>query len=263
MNGIVYPYGSSNLIETGNHYRTLENGTTMSTPGDNEIQATTLIQFSGGVDSTYVLWKWLVDNPDEYCLVHHIKLINYQQRHDFELEAVDKILRWLDNKGLKNYFYVQNTFDYGNFSSVIPDSEICGFHAGILLRLPRWKSINKVILPIYDNAPLSLLWHNNRLKIMEIASKRSVPLFSPEKGCYSVQNRYEVIHPLVGLLKTDVIRAIPRELLNLCWYCRTPLNNKICGKCHACREVEKSLEKVDNDLLLNFITQSESKNKKD
>ena len=63
--------------------------------------------------------------------------------------------------------------------------------------------------------------------------------------------------------KTDVIKAIPKELLNLCWYCRTPLNNKRCGICFTCESVDKSLEKVDNDLLLNFITQSELKNKKD
>jgi hypothetical protein len=235
-------YGSSNLIETGK---------------DNEIQATTLIQLSGGIDSVYVLWKWLVDNPDEYCLVHHIKLIDFEQNYNFELEAVDKILRWLDNKGLKNYFYVQNTFDYGNFSSCIPDSEICGFHAGILLRLPRWYSINKVLLPIYNiRSDAEKLQKGgreyNRLELMKTISMR---------------DDYESIYTF-GIYpdhmdKTDVIKAIPKELLNLCWYCRTPLNNKRCGICFTCESVDKSLEKVDNDLLLNFITQSELKNKKD
>jgi hypothetical protein len=206
MNGIVYPYGSSHLIDTSNDYHTTMNGVDkVKIPGRNEIPATTLIQLSGGVDSTYILWKWLIENPNEYCLVHHIKLINYEQRHDYEIEAIDKVLRWLDNKGLKNYFYVQNTFDYGNFTSVITDSEICGFHAGILLRSPRWLSINKVLLPIYNVNPEYAKMQkggreHNRLEIMKTTSKR---------------DDYESVYPLINMDKIDVVRAIPRDLLDL------------------------------------------------
>jgi 7-cyano-7-deazaguanine synthase in queuosine biosynthesis len=254
MNGIVYPYGSSHLIDTSDKYYTTVNGVDkVKIPGNNEIPATTLIQLSGGVDSAYVLWKWLVENPNEYCLVHHIKLMNYEKRHDNELIAVDKILRWLDSKGLKNYFYVQNTFDYGNFTSVITDSEMCGFNAGILLRGSRWSSINKILLPIYNvDLRRSKMQkggrEHNRLEIMRATSKR---------------DDYEVVYPLINMSKSDVVRAIPKDLLDLCWYCRVPLNGEKCGTCFTCKEVDKSFEKIKNDNLLDFIMQVESQNKKE
>jgi hypothetical protein len=254
MNGIVYPYGSSHLIDTSSDYQTTANGVyKVKVPGRNEIPATTLIQLSGGVDSAYVLWKWLVENPNEYCLVHHIKLINYEQRHDYEIEAIDKILKWLDKKGLKNYFYVQNTFDYGNFLDVISDSEICGFHAGILLRNSRWSGINKILLPIYNVTPNYAKMQeggreHNRLKLIKTTSKR---------------DDYEIIYPLIHMSKIDVVRAIPRDLLDLCWYCRVPLNNKRCGNCFTCKQVEESVDKIKEDNLLDFIMQVEIQNKKE
>jgi|688.fasta_scaffold105289_3 hypothetical protein len=246
MNGIVYPYGSSHLIDTSDKYQTTSNGINrVKVPSRNEIPATTLIQLSGGVDSTYVLWKWLVENPNEYCLVHHIKLMNYEKRYDYEIEAIDKILRWLDSKGLKNYFYVQNTFDYGNFPTVITDVEICGFNAGVLLRSYRWSDIKKILLPIYGT---NTEREKSRRLLMEVTSRR---------------NDYEVVYPIGNMDKSDVIRELPRELLNLCWYCRVPLDNKQCGQCFTCRKVESSIQKVHDDNLLNFIIQVESQNKKE
>ena len=45
MNGIVYPYGSSHLINTSSDYHTTMNGVDkVKIPGRNEIPATTLIQ---------------------------------------------------------------------------------------------------------------------------------------------------------------------------------------------------------------------------
>ena len=36
----------------------------------------TLLNFSGGIDSTYCLFHLLKDNPKETLLVHHLNLIN-------------------------------------------------------------------------------------------------------------------------------------------------------------------------------------------
>ena len=56
--GFKQNYGSSHLIDTSNDYHTTMNGVDkVKIPGRNEIPATTLIQLSGGVDSTYILWK--------------------------------------------------------------------------------------------------------------------------------------------------------------------------------------------------------------
>jgi hypothetical protein len=237
MNGITYPYGSSHLINESTREKVLANKVdviTLPSPV-NAIEATTLIQFSGGVDSTFVLWWWLVNHPDEYCVVHHIDMIHFENRNQKELEAVDKVLRWLDSQGLKNYFYIQNTFDYGNIPGVIYDVEVCGFIAGIILSTYRWKSINKVFFPIYGNETDR---EQTRRQVMQLTSKREV----------------ECIYPLVGLSKTDVMKMMPYELLKLCWYCRVPLNDEPCGNCHTCKQVNHGFPEVIEENLKKYLS---------
>ncbi len=208
-----------------------------------EVKATTLIQLSGGVDSTYVLWKWLKEHPDEYCVVHHIvmeyserkKKMFGDKRHFNEREAVDKILKWLDSQGLNNYFYIENKLDWGNFLTHSYDVETCGFFAGVILRSERWESVKNVILPIYGYDSDREL---NRLDVMDIISYR---------------NDINVYYPLSVMEKWQVINELPEELFNLTFYCRTPEDGRQCGKCFTCQEVSESLVKIEQNKILNFL----------
>ena len=226
----IYPYGQSHKIpykeekisivvgfdKNGNPIR--EEFTDVKF---DSLPATTLIQLSGGIDSTYVLWKWLLENPDDYCLVHHITF-NYNNNEDArtekQLQSVDNILRWFDSQGLDNYFYLQNEFDYGNFTSIIYDVEICGFLSGVILRSPRWSNIDTIILPIYNK--LSNREERRRM-VTNITSKKDM----------------NFIYPLSGISKDQVMESMPNELLSLCWYCRSPIDGMKCGECHSCKDV--------------------------
>ena len=238
MFGILYPYGSSHLINEKTIEALLANKVDkIEIPiSDGAIKATTLIQLSGGIDSAFILWWWLVNNPDEYCVVNHINIIHFENRSKKELEAVDRILRWLDSQGLKNYFYLENTFDYGNIPSVVYDVEVCGFVSGIILSNSRWDSINKVIFPIYGHETKR---EKIRRRVMKLTSKRKV----------------ECIYPLVGLKKTDVMKLMPYELLKLCWYCRVPINDESCGNCHTCKQVNDGQSEVIDEHLKNYLKQ--------
>jgi hypothetical protein len=238
MNGIVYPYGSSHLVNEVTREKILANKVeTITLPSSKgAIKATTLIQFSGGIDSTFVLWWWLVNHPDEYCVVHHIDMIHFEKRNIEELKAVDRVLKWLDSQGLKNYFYIQNTFDYGNIPGAVYDVKVCGFVAGIILSTERWESISKVYFPIYGHETHR---EENRRKVMHltITSGREV----------------ECIYPLVGITKTEVMKMMPYELLKLCWYCRVPIDEKICGRCHTCKQVEEGANEVIEENLKKYL----------
>ncbi len=248
MNGIVYPYGSSHLICANPVHLTIQNGMDKAQfPGDNEVNASTLIQLSGGIDSTFVLWHWLVNNPDEYCLVHHINLKHFEKRSDYEQKSVYRILEWLDKQGLKNYFYVENTFDYGNFTSVIPDVEVCGFHAGILLRSPRWHSIKRVLLPIYKP---NTDREGMRRDLMRMISNGN-PLYPLRE--------FVIEYPLQDAEKIDVIASMPRDLVDLCWWCRTPYKGEQCGNCFTCKEVNECIEEITMNTFLNFLNSAENK----
>jgi hypothetical protein len=238
MNGKVYTYGSSHLIYEKKIKGVLANKVnTIYVPiSEGAKKATTLIQLSGGIDSTFVLWWWLMNNPDEYAVVHHIDLIHYENRNIQELESVDKILKWLDSQGLNNYFYLQNTFDYGNIPGLVYDVEVCGFTAGIILSCERWSSIEKVLLPIY-------IYGNEterekiRREVMKLTAKREV----------------DCVYPLIGITKEDVMKMMPYELLKLCWYCRTPIDGKPCGNCHTCYHVDIVKNDVIEENLKKFL----------
>lgn len=236
MNGIVYPYGSSHLINDGATEEYLVNlHNKVLKAESSKYQASTLIQLSGGIDSTFVLYDWLKNNPTEYCLVHHIVLQNYQNRHNSELQAVDRILKWLDSNGLNNYFYIQNTFDYGNFPDLISDVEICGFLASVLLRCVRWQSVDNITMSIYNNTSDREL---RRQKIIEATSRRPIKLN----------------YVLEGLKKKDVIKQLPQELFNLCWWCRAPIDEQPCERCFTCNSVKKALNDIDQDKLKGFLS---------
>ena len=187
---------------------------------DKSLEPSTLIQLSGGIDSAYVLWHWLKNNPNDICLVHHINLINHEGRNSVESKAVKDILNYLEQSGMGNYIYLENTFDYGNLSFIIKDVEVCGFHLGLIIRNPRWH-IKEILLPIYG--------HETK---REAVRRKLVDLVSYQK-------KVLLTYPLMGRNKGDVMAEMPKELLNLCWYCRTPKNSQPCGTCKTCKEVEK------------------------
>lgn len=236
MNGNFYPYGSNHLLSEEMSSQKLPNKVdVVEVPNISALsRATTLIQLSGGIDSTFVLWWWLVNHPDEFCVVHHIDMIHFENRSKKESEAVGNILKWLDSRGLKNYFYIQNTFDYGNIPGVVFDVEVCGFTAGVILATRRCQSINKVFFPIYGNETER---EKIRREVMMLTAKREI----------------ECIYPLVGLEKFDVMKMIPFELLQLCWYCRSPLNGNPCGNCHTCKQVDDCFRDVVEENLKDFL----------
>lgn len=229
-----YKYGSNHLLQTKDTYQRLQNGVRKPLPKDGEVLAETLIHFSGGIDSTYVLWKWLKDNPNKYAIVHHINLKSYENRNEKELEAVDKILRWFDTQGLKNYFYIESGFDYGTIPGTNADVEVCGYFAGTILKTNRFYNVTKNHLPIYKRDSDR---EERRRFITNFVSRKEI----------------EFIYPLYGKEKWQVISEIPEELFNLTWYCRTPLEGEKCQRCFTCQDVEKSFNRIEEEKLKNFL----------
>lgn len=231
---MTFSFGHSHLV----NYNTWDIeffGKKFDIPILDDIQASSLIQLSGGIDSTYVLWKWLVDNPNDFCVVHHINFKGItEDRLNNERESVYKILKWLDSKGLNNYFYLENNFDYGNFTSSIYDVELCGFLAGVILISPRWRGVSKMIHSIYDSESER---EAKRQLLMNITSERKI----------------ESVYPLYKKEKWQVINEMPPDLLELCWYCRKPNGNNKCGECHTCIDVSNAEKIIYQNGLKQFL----------
>jgi 7-cyano-7-deazaguanine synthase in queuosine biosynthesis len=46
---------------------------------------------------------------------------------------------------------------------------------------------------------------------------------------------------------------MPYELLKLCWYCRVPIDEKPCERCHTCKQVAEGTNEVIEENLKNYL----------
>ncbi len=186
----------------------------------------TFIALSGGIDSTYNLYQWLKKNPKQRILVHHINYYSFEGRGDYEKKAVQDVLKWLRSKGYKNFKYVETTFDNSKFGRMGFDSEVLApIHAFVI---KRYKTLRTYILNApkdeYDRLGSELQRRNEfSKKILETI--------------LGYQMNY--ITPLAKMSKQEIIADMPKDLLELCWYCRHPrADGSTCGQCHTCKQVK-------------------------
>lgn len=190
----------------------------------------TFVAFSGGVDSTYNLYRWLKENPEDKILVHHVVYFNKEGtglRGYFEKESVDKILSWLNSQGLTNYEYRESILDLTNFPRHGLDTiTLASIHSTLLLAYPD-------IEFILDNSPEDefkrLGW---RMKNRKERRDRIMNII--------IGRKLTPIYSITHMSKQEIVNSMPKELFELTWYCRSPNEDgSTCGKCHTCKQVQE------------------------
>ena len=192
-----------------------------------------LLGLSGGIDSAFLAWRLL----EMGFRVHlwHMEYRTRQMRYPKELLAVERIMEWLDARGITGYEFNdhQPLFDRGfprGFRSA--DNEILFPQIGWLLRDPAMADINHVVLGYHAQShdPRSRFFPRYQRTAHE-ASRR------PQK--------WEWITPAGGLLKADYIAEMLTEapgLLEACWWCRKPDGDEPCHECSTCKRVDDALD---------------------
>lgn len=191
-----------------------------------------LLALSGGLDSTYVAWKFLKENPNSTLIVFHVNLRHDKEdRLTKEKQAVMNILNYFRCKGLKNYKYLGNTtFDYGSLPRImIKDIQIVAMFKAIILKTPQFADVETVLLS----------WHKGEVNREDI-----------NRG-YRVKNMFQALEvnreitlefPIEHKTRAEMVAELPKELLSYIWSCRKPLNGKPCNKCKTCKEyIEEGL----------------------
>lgn len=196
---------------------------------------TTLINFSGGIDSTYCLYKYMKDikQPSERVIVHHNILINSTNRWNKESEACKNILEWLKQNNLDNFTYVETTFKQPDNFLIPLDSILhMGYISGIIGKT--YSITHQVYSTPKDEY--------ERLGYEEM-HRRNTNVELIRKMIYDKD--VQIISFIDKTYKQDIMQQMPSELLDLCWYCRTPSKEgKPCGKCHTCKQVIKAKENI-------------------
>ncbi len=201
-----------------------------------DAKITTFMALSGGVDSTYFLWKWLSENPPKNgktILVHHVLL--HKSRKEVEKAACDKILAYLTKNGMDNFKYVETTFDRGTSTGRLYDLNIVGAISGFIVG--NYRDIDTV-LGCYcaEESPNIIKMMKSGRTLRDIADKERF------RSCHFIRNieyysnkKYKYVSPWITKTKRQMIDELPQELRMATWFCRTPNEGKPCGKCFNCR----------------------------
>ena len=180
-----------------------------------------LVMFSGGLDSTGVLWKLL--NEKKSLHAHHLYLVNKENRAQAEDKAVKSIVEYM--KKINEFTYSESYHEHpaynGNF---MWDSDIYNFIAGtICLSL---RSIEEVAI----GRTKSDLGVDQRAE----RGTKILHTFNPN---------IKKIYPVGDMTKKQIYEMLPEKLRNLTWSCRTPIYEenhiKNCEKCKTCKDMKK------------------------
>lgn len=208
--------------------------------------STALVNLSGGIDSAYVLWKAAEDDDIKSIVVHHCNIINGEKRSVVENIATKQIISWISSKTDKKIKYIETSFDYLSVGYIIRDIEIIAFMNAAILRSQRY-SIDTILVSANSSD------ESNDLGEPSVVRRRSILDAIGPSGNDSSRLRF----PMLELSKKEIIKELPKGLLELTWYCRRPIGLdisgnatdplsdscvswKTCHYCKTCRQVDEA-----------------------
>lgn len=182
---------------------------------------TTLIMFSGGLDSTGVFWKLI--NGSEPLHVHHLYLVNKENRAKAEDRAVRDIVSYM--KSIREFGFSESYHEYPcHNGSFLWDSDIFSFVAGSMC----------LMMDTIRSVAIGMTASDMRGGI-SARVERANRIFD------AFGSKAKKVYPLIDMTKRQVYEMIPEDLRLLSWSCRTPIYKEEgierCGRCRTCREV--------------------------
>jgi 7-cyano-7-deazaguanine synthase in queuosine biosynthesis len=192
-----------------------------------------LCMYSGGIDSTGMLYKLLTDKQySDYDIhVHFVVNMNREKRYVAEMLAVKNCLAWFRNN-CRSFIYTENTMDFSFLKGAFPwDSDIINFTAGEIVILSSY--LYKYVTIGQTKTDFERI--NDTTRINKTRKILDLLLSIYDK-------KVEKIYPLIDLTKTEIWNMIPVELRKNTWSCRNPIYVDgipvVCGKCITCNEMK-------------------------
>jgi 7-cyano-7-deazaguanine synthase in queuosine biosynthesis len=188
---------------------------------------TTLVMFSGGLDSTAMLVGLLEQTKDE-LRVHHVRMANKEGRDHAEHHAAHAIVAWCRDR-YRPFRYSESALDFSALEAIPIDYLCIAFVAcQVAIDTPRCNRIAVAALA--------------RDTDIENRSAHQRRVFDTLYECYRARKLGEPevqwIYPVYHSTKQALAAALPRELVELTWSCRRPVRQaggfRPCGACKAC-----------------------------
>jgi 7-cyano-7-deazaguanine synthase in queuosine biosynthesis len=190
----------------------------------------TLLMFSGGLDSTAALYKLLTGGGDE-LRVHHVHMINREGRARAERDASAAVIEWC-RANCRPFQYSESTIDFAGLQA-IPIDYVTVAYAACQVAIDT---------PGCDRIAVGTLAADlDEIKRKVSAKQRSV--FDAMYACYREKklgtDELQWIYPVYEMSKTQIVASLPDALRTLAWSCRRPVPTaegyRICGECKPCR----------------------------
>lgn len=193
---------------------------------------TILAMYSGGLDSLCMVYKLLTEPEyaDYHIHIHHIHIVNIENRTKAEAKLVHEALQTLKLKGY-DFSYSESsitspTFQVSeNMLAFMYDWDVVRFFAGWIA------SVNNGVCKIAIGRVQEDLDPEMQSKVQ--IGAQITKLYTDA----------EVIFPMMNMDKGQVYATLPDWLQDKFWSCRTPVyqDNKItrCHKCKTCQELDK------------------------
>lgn len=209
----------------------------------------TLLSFSGGLDSTYVLWKLLKTTDDEITAMNiDFRLskvaINIQVEHcGYQEIAGRDIVSWL-KRNVRDFTYIEHkAYD------TLPDEENVIY---FIRRAIPWLNAAK-----YDRICVGLQYDETGIEVMakDPGERRGVDRRKVMNNIFSEAKRGELWIPMETWreAKPHAVASLPKDLLDMVVTCVNPSigqNGNItdCGSCFRCLYVEKIQHMLGNGM---------------
>jgi len=181
---------------------------------------------SGGLDSAYLAWRLLsMGHP---LLLHHCTYRTTQQRWPHEETAYRAILDWLTAQGLTDWTLLTTEVDLnGTAGYWLLDYEYLWWVAGIHLRNRNRRDVKHLVVP--SHAESRSVRDRTFRRMYETLSRTAERSITP-------------IYPMARYDRPQIIGDMPSELVEMCWWCRSPRDGEPCHECATCKVVDGAFE---------------------
>lgn len=198
-----------------------------------------LLMLSGGIDSTYALFKYLTET-DFPIHVHHISMrVAEEPRYTLEDRMCTNIIGFCG--GYRNLTYTESVFEF-NLPYTGWDTDVQLLIGARVAANLEAKRVNLVLGTNADAVEREEVIERNKHNVLYNLWEANIASIDAER-----RDRINpVIHlPFERVTKTQMIREMPTGLRKMTWSCRKPkeVGDEYvpCGKCHACVARDKAL----------------------
>jgi hypothetical protein len=193
-----------------------------------------LCMYSGGLASAGTLYFLLTrDEYKDFAIhVHHMHLVNPENRALVEHSATLSALEHMRQSGYRDFSYSESLHRYPAFNQqILWDADLCAFMAGSICNATpdiRYVALGRTKTDIE---------HAGRDFLARMA--RAQEIFRAVKALN--QNPSEHLFPVAQLTKRQLWDILPPELRQRTWSCRRPVYEDnghravACGRCISCK----------------------------